>query len=210
MATTLNASTSNGLIQTADTSGVLALQAADTTIASVSSTGVAVTGAITATGQIAAIKSATSQASTSGTSIDFTSIPAGVKRITIIFGGVSLSGTANYLVQVGSGSVTATGYSSASNFAYSSAGGSASSTTGFIAFCNNAAYVYSGLITLVNITGNSWVCNHTLGNLPTNIASIAGGGYMTAALSGALDRVRITTSNGTDTFDAGSINIFYE
>ena len=29
-------------------------------------------------------------------------------------------------------------------------------------------------------------------------------------LSGALDRVRVTTVNGTDTFDAGSINILYE
>jgi hypothetical protein len=29
-------------------------------------------------------------------------------------------------------------------------------------------------------------------------------------LSGTLDRVRITTVNGTDTFDAGSINILYE
>ena len=29
-------------------------------------------------------------------------------------------------------------------------------------------------------------------------------------LAGALDRVRITTVNGTDTFDAGSINILYE
>jgi hypothetical protein len=34
------------------------------------------------------------------------------------------------------------------------------------------------------------------------------GGFV--PLSGTLDRVRITTANGTDTFDAGSINILYE
>jgi hypothetical protein len=30
------------------------------------------------------------------------------------------------------------------------------------------------------------------------------------SLSGALDRIRLTTVNGTDTFDAGSVNIIYE
>jgi hypothetical protein len=32
----------------------------------------------------------------------------------------------------------------------------------------------------------------------------------TKSLSATLDRIRITTVNGTDTFDAGSINILYE
>ena len=32
----------------------------------------------------------------------------------------------------------------------------------------------------------------------------------TVTLSATLDSVRITTVNGTDTFDAGSINILYE
>jgi hypothetical protein len=30
------------------------------------------------------------------------------------------------------------------------------------------------------------------------------------ALGGVLDRVRLTTVNGTDTFDAGTVNILYE
>jgi hypothetical protein len=38
--------------------------------------------------------------------------------------------------------------------------------------------------------------------------TITTGGSVT--LSGTLDRVRITTVSGTDTFDAGSINILYE
>ena len=30
------------------------------------------------------------------------------------------------------------------------------------------------------------------------------------ALSGALDRIRVATANGSDTLDAGSVNIIYE
>lgn len=41
----------------------------------------------------------------------------------------------------------------------------------------------------------------------TAVASTSGG---TISLAGALDNVRLTTVNGTDTFDAGSINILYE
>ena len=58
------------------------------------------------------ITSGTSQASTSGTSIDFTSIPSWVKRITLMFNGVSTNGTSNYQIQIGSGSVTTSGYTS--------------------------------------------------------------------------------------------------
>jgi hypothetical protein len=35
------------------------------------------------------------------------------------------------------------------------------------------------------------------------------GGFQ-VSLSGTLDRIRLTTVNGSDTFDAGSINIIYE
>ena len=38
------------------------------------------------------------------------------------------------------------------------------------------------------------------------IASVTGA----VSLSGTLDRIRLTTVNGTDTFDAGSVNIMYE
>ena len=40
------------------------------------------------------------------------------------------------------------------------------------------------------------------------MAITTGGGSVT--LSGALDRVVLTTVGGTDTFDAGSVNIIYE
>ena len=58
------------------------------------------------------LQSSTAQATTSGTSITFTGIPSWVKRITVMFNGVSTSGTSPVQIQLGAGSVTTTGYSS--------------------------------------------------------------------------------------------------
>lgn len=194
MAVILNASTSSGLVQSADTSGDLELQSNGSTKLTVSSTGVSGT-----------IVQGTAVASTSGTSIDFTGIPSWVKKITVIFQGVSGSGTSNLLVQLGSGSVTTTGYLSTAAYVLSTVS-SVSSTAGFIVWRNAAADVLSGQMVLTNITGNSWVSSHA-GKTSTSQVNLGGGDI---ALGGTLDRVRITTVNGTDTFDAGTINIQYE
>jgi len=148
---------------------------------------------------------ATAQNSTSGTAIDFTGIPSWVKRVTVIFQGVSTSGTSHVLVQLGAGSVITTGYLSTSAYTQASTGTS-SSTAGFIVHSDNAAFVRSGTVFLTQISGNAWVSSHTLKVSASQLAH--GGGDVT--LSGTLDRLRITTVNGTDTFDAGSINILYE
>jgi hypothetical protein len=153
------------------------------------------------------IKSGTTVASTSGTSIDFTSIPSWVKRITVMFAGVSTSGTSPLQVQIGSGSITSSGYSSASgavNFAGSVGGSTA--TTGLILNTGNAAFSSTGHMVITLMSGNLYVESHSFYNASTQ--AIFGGGNIT--LSGVLDRVRITTVNGTDTFDAGSINILFE
>jgi hypothetical protein len=57
------------------------------------------------------------------------------------------------------------------------------------------------------MTGNIWAASVAAGS-PASNCCVFGGGSVT--LSGTLDRVRITTVNGTDTFDAGTINILYE
>jgi hypothetical protein len=155
------------------------------------------------------ITSGTAVASTSGTSIDFTSIPSWVKRITVMFNGVSTNGNSIPQIQIGAGSVVTTGYlSSAAIVGVSMAG--QSSTTGFALDGASAANVIrSGIIVLCLQTGTTWVAS---GNLNRDDA----GGYVNviagikSSLGGTLDRVRITTVNGTDTFDAGSINILYE
>lgn len=160
--------------------------------------------------QIGALTSATAQASTSGTSIDFTSIPSWVKRITVMFNGVSLSGSSNFLVQIGAGSVTSSGYVSASvtSFSGSPYNISVSSTAGFVVYSGAAGVGVSGLITIATVGSNTWVESHSTSTTASGPLSMQGGGNL--ALGGTLDRVRITTVNGTDTFDAGSINILYE
>lgn len=193
MAVTLNASTSTGYIQSADTSGILELQSNGTTQFTVASTG--------AYGQI---KSGTS-VTASGTSVDFTSIPSWVRRITVMFNGVSTNGTSNLLIQLGtSGGVVSSGYVSG---AWTSNTSNAASTAGvIITGANTAAATHYGTALVCNISGNSWVTNYA-GGWGSGSADVGGGSI---ALSGTLDRVRITTVNGTDTFDAGTINILYE
>jgi expansin (peptidoglycan-binding protein) len=69
-----------------------------------------------------------------------------------------------------------------------------------------AASITSGIMTIQNITGNSWVASYS--GKQSSTASSYGGGDKT--LSDTLTQVRITTVNGTDTFDAGTVNIMYE
>ena len=162
-------------------------------------------------GIIGGIGSATAQNSTSGTSIDFTGIPAGVKRITVMFSGVSTNGTSVPIIQLASnGSVETSGYTGASSEV-----GNAVATSTVITPSNGIA-VQGGFAASISLTGsvvftllgsNAWTA---IGNVArvaaTNVTMIAGG----KTTSAAVDRVRITTANGTDTFDAGSINILYE
>lgn len=145
----------------------------------------------------------------SGTSVDFISIPAGVKRITVMFSGVSTNGVSHLQIQLGySGGVETTGY--ASNCGSSGGGiqfvsGSAI-TTGFLLYNQTGAGAsFSCQAVFTKISGNIWV-GSVCG--VDNSRVLAGGGVKTT--SGTLDRVRITTVNGTDTFDAGSINLLWE
>jgi hypothetical protein len=155
-----------------------------------------------------AITSGTVVASTSGTSIDFTALPAWCKKITVMFSGVSLNSTGHLLIQLGTGSTTFTtsGYISTALAAVGGGNSLVSSTSGFIEYLSTAAGVYSGHMVITNITGNNWVSSHVGKYNTTTVCSGAGD----VSLGAVLTAVRITTSSGTDTFDAGSINILYE
>ena len=174
-------------------------------------TGGALTGAFSApsiavpTGNLYPLVSGTA-VSASGTSVDFTGIPATAKRITVMFSGVSTNGASRYQVQLGAGSVTTSGYScSWALTGISTSNGTL--TSGIGGAGGGAGDSYTGNIVFTLISGNTWVA---IGNL-----GFVGSAYMYAitgsiALSGTLDRLRITTVNGTDTFDAGTINIMWE
>ena len=149
----------------------------------------------------------TAVASTSGTSITFSSLPAWVKRITVMFNGVSTSGTSSILIQLGAGSVTNTGYASVGTRFGASSGGSGNYTTGFGIFQAAAADLIGGAIQLSNHSSNIWVAQG-ITSATNSTANMTTSGYI--SLAGTLDRVVITTVNGTDTFDAGSVNLLYE
>jgi len=175
--------------------------------ANVLGTSPSISGAVMTTMASSVLTSGTAVASTSGTSIDFTGMPSWVKRITVMFNGVSTNGPSHVMVQLGTSSgVTATGY-----LAGGIEGGTirGAYTTGFGAVSGSAANLIYGSYVITLITGNTWVASH---NMVLNQAglyySLAGSGSV--PLGGTLDRVRITTVGGTDTFDAGSINILYE
>jgi len=143
---------------------------------------------------------------TTNTSIDFTGIPSWAKRVTVMFDGVSTSGTSNLLIQLGdSGGIETTGYTSGAD--NSGGSGITTATAGFILTQQSAAAnVAYGSAYISTMSANTWIYTSSL---YTTLPRIQMGGG-TKTLSGTLDRVRITTVNGTDTFDAGSINIMWE
>ena len=148
----------------------------------------------------------TEQATTSGTAFDFTGIRASAKRIIIIFDGVSLSGTDDLLVQLGDsvGFETA-GYVSASGGFQNAAQAVRSSTAGFIINSGVAANTNSGHMVLTKMSGNKWIASHQMRSGTTTV--VVGGGDKT--LSDVLTQVRVTRT-GTNTGDAGAVNILVE
>jgi hypothetical protein len=149
----------------------------------------------------------TAQTTTSGTAKDFTSIPPWVSEIAVSLVGVSTNGTSNYLLQLGTSSgVETSGYLGAGSLG----GGTptvSNFTAGFGVASGLASNVVHGTIALTRVDGNIWACFGVLA-----ASSSAGVGVVAGskALTGTLDRVRLTTVNGTDVFDAGSVNITFK
>jgi hypothetical protein len=199
--TTLTASSVTGTIQVGQVIAGTGLTAGTTITALGTGTG----GAGTYT--ISPISTGTVSGTITVVGVSFLNIPSWVKRITMMFNGVSSNGTSLFLVQLGAGSVETTGYISTANTITGGVGGAnSSSTAGMLIYTSLAANTLSGHMVLTSMGSNLWISSH-VGKI-TTAANIFGGGDKT--LSGVLDRVRLTTVNGTDTFDAGSVNILYE
>lgn len=149
----------------------------------------------------------TAVATTSGTSVDFTSIPSWVRRITVMLDGVSTNGTSPVQIQLGdSGGIETTAYTSSGT----AINGTNSCfvtgyTTGFVVLGSSAGATRAGILSIANINANTWVASGTFDE-----SAIAGFTQGSKSLSATLDRIRLTTVNGTDTFDAGTVNIIYE
>lgn len=156
---------------------------------------------------LSTIVSGTVQATTSGSSIDFTGIPSWVRRITVMFRGVSTNGSNNTIIQLGtSGGVETTGYIATFGVINAGVATQTSSTTGFMTSSQTASRIASGIATIVLMDTNVWVFSSVMKSDTTVIGHGAG----EKSLSSTLDRIRITTTGSVDTFDAGSVNIMYE
>jgi hypothetical protein len=144
------------------------------------------------------------------TQVLFSNIPSWVKRITVMLNGVSTTSTGVPTIRLGTvGGIENTGYTSSVNLIGTTGViGQVSATSGFeLVTTGIAANLYSGNIVLTNITANTWILSGNLG------APSASYGYTFAGnktLAGVLTQLQLTTTGGTDTFDAGSINILYE
>jgi len=147
-------------------------------------------------------------ATTSGTSIDFTGIPAGVKQIVISFNGVSTNGTSEKSIQLGdAGGIETSGYNCTSMRLEGSGISPTSSTGGFEinSVLIGDTIIGSVILTLENSSTNAWAITGVLGDTSARLFTLAG----RKPLSAVLDRVRLTTAGGVNTFDAGEINIAY-
>lgn len=148
--------------------------------------------------------------SASGTSVAFTGIPSWVKRITVMLNGVSTNGTSLPQIQLGTGAsptYTTSGYLGSTSDVATTVGTTQHSSGFLLQAAGSAANVIQGAVTLNNITGNTWVAFGVAARSNTIVTNPISGAVPLAAV---LTAVRITTVNGTDTFDAGTINILYE
>lgn len=229
---------SAGLKSSSDGTGILALQTNGTTAVTVDASQVVTlanalpvasggTGVTTSTGSgsvvlgtsptisgavlnsmaSSVITSGTS-VSASGTSVNFTSIPSWVKRITVMFINVSSNGASMPTVRLGTSSgIEATGYSGSTQSGTSAV--LISTGFDFAGTYQTAARLYHGAMTLTlqNSSTNTWAATAVIGLNDGASVLITGGSKSTASV---LTQLRITFTNGTDTFDSGSINILYE
>ena len=190
------------------TSGYVEL-AASAIAGNVSLTLPSTAGAVVVNGANSALVNGTAQNSVSGTSIDFTGIPSWVKRVTVMFNAVSTNGTSFVQVQLGTSSgIHTTSYNcSFTSITGTNVCGVGSNASGAVVAGGNASVSRIGSIVFAAQFTNTWSFTGITADNTTSAMTNCSG---IVALTGTLDRVRITTLNGTDTFDNGLINIMYE
>ena len=146
-------------------------------------------------------------ATTSGAAID-QAIPSWARRITILFNGVSTSGTSLPLLRFGTPTVAASGYYSTAFNSTSNAVNNVGNTTGFILVMSfYATTTLRGVITLLSPDGVTWTESGVTSDSAAVTSNMSSGSVTLSALATVL---RLTTVNGTDTFDAGSISFLIE
>jgi hypothetical protein len=195
----------NTILTLPTTSGTLITDGVGQTFTNATLANPNISGAVVSTMASSVITARTAQATSSGTSKSFTSIPSWVKRITVIGSAVATNGNNHVLVQLGSGSLQTTGYNTAWSYTQSTAGG----TAGFGVWHQGTQDILYFNMIITNVSGNTWVQSHSGAMLTPSNWLILGGGNVTIT-AGVVDRLALVTTS-TDTFaGSGSVNIFYE
>ena len=163
---------------------------------------------VATTGTLAPIVSGTAITLTNQTAPEFTGIPPWVKRITLMFNRVSPNNTGTLVVQLGdAGGYETTGYGSSMTYIVNATANTTNVDTGFLAGTfGSAAASYNGIMTIATLGGNVWGMSVNL-NDSGSTRTFFGSGAKT--LSDTLTSVRLYI-DGTQQFDAGTINILYE
>lgn len=163
-----------------------------------------------AAASLAPIQLSTPQITTSGTAINFTGIPAGVKRITILASGISHNGTDGFVARIGTNAgFVSSGYVGTLDVSnvpqLFTVGVGLFEATGTAAANNyNSICVWS----LVDPATNKWMAQST--TYSSNATQGFRVGMSAITLAGAADRVQITTVGGTAVFDLGTVNVSWE
>lgn len=206
----INASiSSTALITTGDATGVLNLQTNGSNALTVNANAnVSINNSLLVSGDSVQPLVLATQQTASGSSVDFTGIPAWVKRITLTGVGISFAASGAADVRIGSGSLSTSGYTTrTATFTHNTNPSVLGSTAQIGQFVVSvAAGTVSGMCVLVlnDATTNTWVATTTTNRSDGLIQQYIG----SISLSGVLDRISLVAV--TSTFDAGSVNILYE
>lgn len=133
-------------------------------------------------------------ATTSGTFVDFDSIPSTATEVNIYWVNYQTTGSARVQLKVG-GTAINSGYAASSG----TSGAEASATDGFNVYSDSSARVQKGIMTLHRISSSTWVESHSVS---LGGADASGGGNILGV--GTVDGIRVTT---TGSFVAGQVSV---
>lgn len=142
-----------------------------------------------------------------GTVVVHDGIPTWAKRVTVMYSGLSTNGVNPVIIQAGSGTFKTSGYLGAAAVIEGGTG----YTVGFGIGNSNVsgADVQHGtlVLNLLDSATNTWVAGGTAARSDGVEVGFTSGAV---SLAGTLDRIRFTTTTGSDLFDAGMTNIMWE
>lgn len=161
---------------------------------------------------VGTITSGTVIATTSGTTHDFTGIPATARKIILALSNISTSASSAFLIQIGdSGGIENTGYVSEAVHVSGVATVVVSDSSGFVVNLVLLGTDFSSgnvILSLVDPATNTWSASGNIGRTANAVGVSLSAGDK--SLSATLDRVRLTTVSGIDTFDSGKFQILYQ